>query len=69
MTGAFMRSPEARAKPAEKHLWRPDDQSDEDVERFWAEEAARRDAEIDSRSASVRYAGDVFRDARSRLKE
>jgi hypothetical protein len=41
-----MRSPEARAKLAEKHLCRPDDQSEEDVERFWAEEAARREEEV-----------------------
>ena len=64
-----MRSPEARAKLAEKHPRDLDDPLDEDVEQLWVEEAARRDVEIDSRSASVRDAGDVFRDARSRLAE
>ncbi len=35
--------------------------------RLWAEEAVRRDAELDSGTASMRDAEDVFRDARARI--
>jgi hypothetical protein len=41
--------------------------SDEDIERLWAEEAVRRDAELDSGSATMRDAEDVFRDARMNI--
>ncbi|HET8783673.1 MAG TPA: addiction module protein [Pyrinomonadaceae bacterium] len=58
---------QARAKLAEKLLRSLDDLSEEDIETLWAEEAARRDAEIDAGKASLRDADDVFRDARARL--
>ena len=38
--------------------------SDDEIERLWAEEALRRNAELDSGTASTRDAEDVFRDAR-----
>jgi hypothetical protein len=41
--------------------------SDKDIEQLWNHEALRRNAELDSGSASMRDAGDVFRDARSNL--
>lgn len=40
---------------------------DEEIEQLWAQEAVRRDAEIDSGAASLRNAKDVFSDARTRL--
>lgn len=40
---------------------------DEEIQRLWIEEALRRDAELDSGTASSRDAEDVFRDARARL--
>lgn len=66
-TEALKLDPQARAKLAEKLLRSLDDLSEEDIEQLWAEEAARRDAEIDSGAASLRDAKDVFRDARARL--
>jgi hypothetical protein len=66
-TEALKLEPQARAKLAEKLLRSLDDLPDEDIEQLWAEEAVRRDAELDSGSASMRDAEDVFRDARSRL--
>ena len=35
--------------------------------RLWAEEAVRRDADLDSGTASMRDAEDVFKDARARI--
>ena len=64
---ALKLKPEARAELAEKLLRSLDDLSDEDIERLWAEEAVRRDAELDSGTASMRDAEDVFRDARARI--
>jgi hypothetical protein len=64
---ALKLEPQARAKLAEKLLSSLDHLSDEEIERLWAEEAVRRDAEIDSGSTSLRDAEDVFRDARARL--
>lgn len=64
---ALKLSPEARAELAEKLLRSLEDLSDEDIQRLWAEEAVRRDAELDSGTASMRDAEDVFRDARVRL--
>ena len=45
----------------------PEDLPLEDIQRLWAEEAVRRDVELDSGTASMRDAEDVFRDARIRL--
>jgi len=64
---ALKLNPEARAKLAEKLLGSLEDLSAEDIERLWAEEAVRRDAELDSGTASMRDAEDVFRDARARI--
>lgn len=64
---ALKLKPEARAELAEKLLKSLEDLSDEDIERLWAEEAVRRNAEIDVGTASMRDAEDVFRDARARI--
>ncbi len=64
---ALKLKPEARAELAEKLLRSLEDLSDADIERLWAEEAVRRDAELDSGTASMRDAEDVFRDARARI--
>jgi len=62
---ALKLKPEARAELAEKLLKSLEDLSDADIDRLWAEEAARRDADLDSGTASMRDAEDVFRDARA----
>ena len=64
---ALKLKPAARAELAEKLLRSLEDLSDEDIERLWAEEAVRRDAELDSGTATMRDAEDVFRDARARI--
>ena len=64
---ALKLKPEARAELAEKLLRSLEDLSDEEIERLWAEEALRRDAELDAGTASIRDAEDVFRDARARI--
>jgi len=64
---ALKLKPEARAELADKLLRSLEDLSDEDIERLWAEEAVRRDAELDSETASMRDAEDVFRDVRARI--
>jgi len=64
---ALKLKPAARAELAEKLLRSLEDLSDEDIERLWAEEAVRRDTELDSGTATMRDAEDVFRDARTRI--
>jgi hypothetical protein len=64
---ALKLKPEARAELAEKLLRSLEDLSDEDVERLWAEEAVRRDAELDAGTASMRDVEDVLRDIRARI--
>ena len=59
--------PAARAELAEKLLKSLEDLSDEEIERLWAEESVRRDAELDSGTASMRDAEEVFKDARARI--
>jgi len=59
--------PQARADLAEKLLKSLDDLSTEEIERLWAEEALRRQAELDSETASMRGAEDVFRDLQARI--
>ena len=66
-TEALKLSPQARAELAEKLLRSLDDLSEQEIERLWAEEAVRRDAELDDGTASMRDAEDVFRDARARI--
>ena len=64
---ALKLEPKARAELAEKLLRSLEDLSEEEIERLWVKEAIRRDAELDSGSASMRDAEDVFRDARARF--
>ncbi len=64
---ALKLQPEARAELAQKLLKSLEDLSDEEIEGIWVKEALRRDADLDSGSATMRDAEDVFRDARSRL--
>ena len=64
---ALKLTPKARAELAEKLLKSLEDLSEEEIERLWAEEAVRRDAELDSGTASMRDAEDVFNDARARI--
>jgi len=66
-TEALNLKPLARAELAEKLLRSLDDLSEEEIERLWAEEAVRRDAELDDGTASMRDAEDVFKDARARI--
>jgi hypothetical protein len=42
--------------------------SEDEHRRLWAEEAARRDAELDADPSMGRPADEVFRDARARLR-
>jgi hypothetical protein len=65
-TEALKLSPQERARLAGRLLESLEDLSDDENERIWAEEAARRDRSWD---ASVARPGrDVLRDARARLK-
>jgi len=66
-TEALKLKPQARAELAEKLLKSLEDLSEEEIERLWADEAVRRDGELDSGAASSRDAEDVFKDARARL--
>jgi hypothetical protein len=66
-TEALKLSPDLRARLAEKLLHSLEALSDAENERLWAEEALRRHNEIETGAATVRFAEDVFRDARSRL--
>ena len=56
-----------RAKLAEMLLRSLEDVSQEEIDRLWAEEALRRDEELDSGSGTARDAEDVFRDLRARF--
>jgi len=64
---ALKLKPEARAELAEKLLRSLEDLSDEEIQRLWAEEAVRRDADLDAGRASMRDAADVFKEARARI--
>lgn len=66
-TEALKLTPKARAELAEKLLKSLEDLSEEEIQRLWADEALRRDAEVDSGSASMRDADDVFKDVRARI--
>jgi putative addiction module component (TIGR02574 family) len=57
-----------RARLAETLLESLDALSEEEHRQIWAEEAARRDAELDADPSKARLAADVFRDARARLQ-
>lgn len=56
-----------RARLAEALLKSLDALSEEEHRRLWAEEAVRRDAELDADPSKGRPAADVFRQARARL--
>ena len=64
---ALKLNPQARAELAEKLLRSLEELSEEEIKRLWAEEALRRDAELDAGKASMRDAEDVFKDARARI--
>ena len=55
--------PKDRARLAGKLLNSLEELSEEEVNRMWAEEAQRRDAEMDADPGSELPAEDVFRDA------
>jgi hypothetical protein len=65
---ALKLTPQARAKLAGKLLESLERLSDEENQQLWAEEAARRDADLDANPDGARSADHVFREARSRLK-
>ena len=65
---ALKLTPQSRAKLAGKLLESLERLSDEENQQLWAEEAARRDADLDANPDGARSADDVFREARSRLK-
>ena len=58
----------ARARLAGKLLESLEDLSDEENEQLWAEEAERRDADLEARPDSSLPATEVFRDIRNQLK-
>ena len=56
-----------RARLAEMLLRSLEDVLQEEIDRLWAEEALRRDEELDSGNATARDAEDVFRNLRARF--
>jgi hypothetical protein len=58
----------ARARLAGRLLESLENLSEEENAQLWAEEAQRRDADLDADPTSGRPADDVLREARSRLK-
>jgi hypothetical protein len=65
---ALKLDPKARARLAGKLLESLENLSEEENTRLWAEEAQRRDAEMDINSGSSFSATEVFREARAKLK-
>lgn len=65
---ALKLDPPARARLAKRLLESLEALSSEEIERLWAEEADRRDADWDTAPDSGRPAADVLRDARAKLK-
>lgn len=57
-----------RARLAETLLESLEELSEDDHQRLWTEEAARRDAELDADPSRGRPAESVFRDARARIR-
>jgi hypothetical protein len=64
---AMKLDPKARARLAGKLLESLDTLSEAENERAWAEEAERRDRDLDSDGDDGRSADEVLRDARDRL--
>lgn len=60
-------NPSQRARLAHKLLHSLEALSDAENERLWAEEALRRDEELEEGKASARSAEEVLPDARARL--
>jgi hypothetical protein len=65
---ALKLDPKARARLAGKLLASLENLSEEENTRLWAEEAQRRDAEMDAHPDSSASAREVFREARAKLK-
>ncbi len=65
---ALKLDPRARARLAGKLLDSLEELSDAERDTLWAEEAERRDAELETGAAEPRPAADVFGAARRRLK-
>jgi len=65
---ALKLDPKARARLAGKLLQSLEDLSEEENARLWAEEAQRRDVEMDADPTAGRPADEVFRDVRAKLK-
>lgn len=65
---ALKLDPKERARLAGKLLESLEELSTAENERVWAEEAQRRDREMEADVSSGAPAEEVFRDARSRLK-
>lgn len=59
---------QSRADLAEKLLRSLDDLSEAESDALWAEEAERRDAEMDRDATTGRPAEDVLRDLRARMR-
>jgi len=66
-TEALKLDSHARAKLAERLLQSLETLSDAENEQLWAEEAQRRDQELEAGAVAGRSADEVFRDARARL--
>ena len=64
---AMKLDPGSRARLAEKLIRSLDSLPDAENAKLWAEEAQRRDAEMDADPSIGRSAEDVFRNARSRM--
>ena len=58
----------SRARLAGRLLDSPEELSEEENAQLWAEEAQRRDAQMDAHPDSGRPAADVFREGWSRIK-
>ena len=65
---ALKLSPQARAKLAGKLLESLEGLSEEENRQLWAEEAQRRDADLEAAPDKARPADAVFREARAKLK-
>ena len=65
---ALKLDPKARARLAGKLLESLENLSEEEHARLWAEEAQRRDGEMDGNQNSGSSAAEVFRGARGKLK-
>jgi putative addiction module component (TIGR02574 family) len=64
---ALKLDPKARARLAQRLLGSLEELSEEECAQLWAEEAQRRDAQMDAEPESGHPADNVFREARSRV--